>query len=119
MGPPALLRKWRGRSSNTCPRCEPHCLHRTSVLCIPPLKSSLSSIFSRLAGSVKLGQPVLESNLVSAENSSAPHEAHLYIPFSCEFQYLPEKGCSVPFSCITRYCSGVSFPFHLSFIVLF
>src|SRR3989344_1505227 len=86
-----------GPSSKTWPRWAPLFLHLTSVRTIPPLLSGTSSTFSRLAGSVKLGQPVPESNLVSEEKSSLPNTAHLYIPFSWVFQYLPVKGCSVSF----------------------
>jgi hypothetical protein len=42
---------------------------------MPWLSSGSSSTFSATAGSVKLGQPVPESNLVSEEKSSASHAA--------------------------------------------
>ena len=44
------------------------------------LLSGRSSTCSRLAGSVKLGQPVPESNLVSEENSSVPQPTQRYMP---------------------------------------
>jgi hypothetical protein len=44
------------------------------------LSSSRSSTFSSSDGSQKLGQPVPESNLVSASNSSSPQAAQRYIP---------------------------------------
>ena len=47
---------------------------------MPKLRSSTSSTFARSAGSVKLGQPVPESNFVPDENNSAPHPAHRYVP---------------------------------------
>jgi hypothetical protein len=37
-------------------------------------------------GSQKLGQPVPESNFVSAEKSSAPQPAHRYTPDPCSSQ---------------------------------
>src|SRR4051794_36479527 len=61
-----------------------------------------------MAGSVKLGQPVPESNFVLALNSSWPHAVQRYIPSSFECTYLPVKGGSVPWRRITSYSSGVS-----------
>src|SRR3989344_5185776 len=69
-----------GPSSKTCPKCDPHFLQTTSVRAMPCVTSSIRSTFSRFAGSVKLGQPVPESNLVSEVNSSAPQAAQRYIP---------------------------------------
>jgi len=43
---------------------------------IPWLRSSTSSTASATSGSVKLGHPVPDSNLVSDENSSALQAAH-------------------------------------------
>ena len=44
------------------------------------LLSGRSSTCSRLAGSVKLGQPVPESNFVSEEKSSVPQQTQVYMP---------------------------------------
>ena len=44
------------------------------------LLSGRSSTCSRLAGSVKLGQPVPESNFVSEEKSSVPQQTQWYMP---------------------------------------
>ena len=81
-------------------------------------KTLFLSMFSVFTGSVKLGQPVLKSNFVSEENNSAPHVVQTYIPFSSECRYLPVKGTSVPFSRMTRYCSGLSCSFQLFSIFL-
>ena len=78
--PPASL----GPSGNTWPRCDPQRLQVTSVRCIPCELSSISSTAAAVAGSVKLGQPVPESNFVSEENRSAPQAAHWYVPLSLE-----------------------------------
>src|SRR3954471_6246071 len=61
-----------------------------------------------MAGSVKLGQPVPESNFVPELNSSLPHAAQRYIPSSFECTYLPVNGGSVPCRRIPSYSSGVS-----------
>src|SRR3989338_7720766 len=73
-----------GPSSKTCPKCEPHLAQVTSTLHMPKLSSSRNSIFLLDTASVKLGQPVLESNFASDQNNSLPQAAHLYIPFSLE-----------------------------------
>jgi hypothetical protein len=46
------------------------------------LLSGRSSTASATAGSVKLGQPVPDSNFVSAANRVASHAAHRYSPAS-------------------------------------
>ena len=70
--------------------------------------------FLRFTGSVKLGQPVPESNFVSEENNSCPHAAQAYIPASWSFQYAPVNGASVPPRLSTSNCSGVSDCCHSS-----
>src|ERR1700761_6981994 len=70
--------------------------------------SGRSSTCSRLAGSVKLGQPVPESNLVPELNSSVPQPTHLYMPVPFSFTKGPVKARSVPPRRVTSYCSGVS-----------
>src|SRR3954454_15223672 len=65
-------------------------------------------IASAMAGSVKLGQPVPESNFVLELNSSLPHALQRYMPSSFECTYLPVKGGSVPCRRITSSSSGVS-----------
>src|SRR5262249_31039313 len=57
-----------GPSSKTWPRWPPHRRHTTSVRVIPWLRSGRSSTASATAGSVKLGQPVPDSNFVSELN---------------------------------------------------
>ena len=56
----------------------------TSVRVMPWLWSSCSSTASATAGSVKLGQPVPESNLESELNSSAPQAPQRYMPSAFE-----------------------------------
>jgi hypothetical protein len=60
------------------------------------LRSLWSSTFSKFIGSVKLGQPVPESNLVSDEKSSASHPAQTYVPSSLVWTSSPVNGRSVP-----------------------
>src|SRR3954470_1685790 len=67
-----------------------------------------------MAGSVKLGQPVPESNFVLELNSSLPHAAQRYMPSSFECTYLPVNGGSVPWRRNTSYSSGVSCSRHSS-----
>src|SRR3954453_15593361 len=84
------------------------------------MKSELSarvSTAAATAGSVKLGQPVPESNLVSDENSSAPQPAQRYLPSGVPFQYLPVNSRSVPPLRSTSYCSGVSSSRHCSSVL--
>src|SRR2546428_6608352 len=76
--------------------------------------SSCSAMLESLAGFVKLGQPVPESNLSSDLKRILPQHTHLYIPFSLELTYCPVNGISVSFFLVTRYCSGVSCFFHSS-----
>src|SRR5713226_1219363 len=80
------------------------------------MKWPLSSCFAMesLAGFVKLGQPVPESNLSSDLKTTLPQHTHLYVPFSLELTYSPVNGISVSFFLVTRYCSGVSCFFHSS-----
>lgn len=81
---------------------------------MPWERSSRSSTASATAGSVKLGQPVPESNFASELNSSAPQAAHRNLPWSLVTAYSWLNGGSVPCSRSTRYCSGVSFRRHSS-----
>src|SRR4051812_8220528 len=67
-----------------------------------------------MAGSVKLGQPLPESNLVVASNSTAPHPAPRYEPSSLVWTYFPLKGRSVAACRNTSYCSGESSSRHSS-----
>ena len=75
---------------------------------IPCELSSRAPRLAAVAGSVKLGQPVPESNFVSDENSSAPQAAQWYVPLSLEYTYSPLNGRSVPRLRRMSYCSGVS-----------
>jgi hypothetical protein len=52
---------------------------------MPRLWSSCSSTASATAGSVKLGQPVPESNFESELNSSAPQAPQRYMPSALEY----------------------------------
>src|SRR5207245_6895774 len=83
--------------------------------------SSCSAMLESLAGFVKLGQPVSESNLSSDLKRILPQHTHLYIPFSLELIYCPVNGISVSFFLVTRYCSGVSCfpPFLVSVFEIF
>src|SRR3989344_6103668 len=85
-----------GPSSKTCPRCPPHFLQRTSILCMPWFVSFFNSTFPSAAK--KLGQPQAESNFVSEEKRAAPHAAQIYFPLPLLYKYFPVKGSSVPFS---------------------
>src|SRR3954451_21119650 len=76
------------------------------------LLSGRSSTCSRLAGSVKLGQTVPESNLVSEENSSVPQQTQWYMPAVFSSTYGPVKARSVPALRVTSNCSGVSCSRH-------
>ncbi len=64
-----------GPSSKTWPRWEPQRAQRTSVRRMNMLLSDRVSTASLSAGSKKLGQPVPDSNFVSALNSSLPQAA--------------------------------------------
>src|SRR5262245_35985076 len=79
---------------------------------MPWLVSRCSSTDSATIGSVKLGQPVPESNFVPASNSSAPHPAQWYTPSSWQSQYLPVNARSVPAWRNTANCSGLSSSAH-------
>src|SRR6185503_8028925 len=85
-----------------------------SVRRMPQELSSRSSIASATFGSVKLGQPVPESNFMPESKSSLPQPAQRYTPSSCLSQYLPVKARSVPPLRSTSYCSGVSSSRHCS-----
>ena len=86
----------------------------TSVRFMPKLRSVRSSTASATAGSVKLGQPVPESNFASEANSGAPQPAQLYMPGVFSLTYGPVKARSVPCLRRTSYCSGVSDARHSS-----
>src|ERR1022692_91177 len=81
---------------------------------MPMLESSISVTCSVFAGSVKLGQPLPESNFASDENSSLPHAAQVYAPCSLLWSNAPVNGASVPARRSTAYCSGVSDCRHCS-----
>src|SRR3989344_4483957 len=100
-----------GPSLKTCPRCPPHVAHTTSVRFIPPVWSSLSSMFPFSKTSEKLGQPEPESNFVSEAKSGVPQAAQVYMPLSLLRKRDPVNGISVPFSRSVLYCFGVSFSF--------
>ena len=108
----------RGPSSNTCPRCEPHLLHSTSVLTIPAPESSAVSTPSLDTVDQKLGQPVPESNLDFELNRTLPQQAHRYTPSSLKSWYLPVKAGSVPFLRVTSYCLAVSKRRHSSSLLI-
>ena len=58
--------------------------------------SSCADTAPSATGSVKLGQPVPESNLVSEEKSGSPQETQVYKPLRFSSQYGPVKARSVP-----------------------
>src|SRR5438094_5892894 len=99
------------------PRCPPQRRQWTSTRSMPCDESRSISTARGPSGLEKLGQPVPESNLSPAPNSSAPHPAHRYVPGSCAFQYAPVKGRSVPLWRSTRYCSGASSRRHCSSVL--
>src|SRR5437867_8427129 len=82
------------------------------------LWSRRASTLAATAGSVKLGHPVPDSNLVLASNSSAPHAPQRYTPSSWQSQYVPVNALSVPASRMTRNCSGVSSVRHSSSVLV-
>lgn len=90
-----------GPSSNTCPRCAPQRLHITSVRRIPWLVSVSNFTLFAASGAQKLGHPVPDSNFSLEVKSGCPQQTHTKVPGSCESQYLPVKGGSVPFSRVT------------------
>src|SRR4029079_12702623 len=73
-------------------------------------------------GLVKLGQPHPDSYLSDEANSGSPDTIATYIPGSLLLRYSPFPGNSVPFCCVTRYCSGESLAIaagFLSYVVIF
>lgn len=72
------------------------------------------STLAFVAGRVKLGHPVPESNLSSESKSSFPQHTQRYTPGSLEALYFPVNAGSVPFCLVIRYCSGVSSARHWS-----
>src|SRR3989338_7738176 len=100
-----------GPSSKMCPRCPLHFLHTTSSLSLSFINSTLFGIESQ-----KLGHPVPDSNFLSDENSSAPHPAQRYSPFSLLYSNAPVPGSSVLFSFKMLCCCGVSF-FSMCFVL--
>src|ERR1700733_1842754 len=101
-----------GPSSNTWPRWLPHRRHRTSTRTMPWDRSSTSSTASATSGSVKLGQPLPDSNLVSESNNLAPHAAHVYVPSAWLWTNFPVQGASVAEHRSTWNLSGPSSLFH-------
>src|SRR3989344_1110714 len=110
-----------GPSLKTCPRWEPHFLHKTSVRLIPRVVSSSSFTLSFAAVFQKEGQPVFESYFVSDEKSFDPQTTQTYIPAALLFVNFPENGGSVPRKKQILYCSGVNLflRFLISMIVLY
>lgn len=84
---------------------------------MPCDRSSISVTRSAIVGVVKLGHPLPDSNLVSDENSSAPHPPHRYVPSSWQSTYFPVNARSVPPPRSTAYCSGVSVARHSSSVL--
>ena len=74
--------------------------------------SSRTSTASASFGSVKLGQPEPDSNLVVGVEQLGAAAAQRKTPSSWLFQYSPVKARSVPASRRTWYCSGVSSARH-------
>ena len=63
---------------------------------MPRVVSFRYSTRSSASGAKNEGQPQCASNFSSERNSSDPHARHAYTPFTCESQYSPVKGRSVP-----------------------
>src|SRR5450759_5147980 len=66
-----------GPSSNTCPRWASHFGQRTSVRRMNRLLSDSVRTFSPATGSVKLGQPLPESNLASESKRGVPQQTQV------------------------------------------
>lgn len=76
---PLMHHRWpegAGPSANTCPRCPPQLVHAASRRGTSILKSVRMPAASGVAGVVKLGHPVPESNWSWARNSSALQPVH-------------------------------------------
>lgn len=105
-----------GPSSNTWPKCASHFLQISSVPVDPMELSGRrsafvldSSLFTAPWICQKDGQPLPESYFVSELNNTASQHTQWYVPCSVLVRWIPLKGSSVPFSRVTKYCSGVSF----------
>ena len=103
-----------GPSGNTWPRCASQTLHNTSICIIPHELSFSYRITLSFTGSVKLGQPVPESNFVILSKSWVPQQTQSYTPGANNSQYSPVKARSVACWRVTRNCSGVNKAFHSS-----
>src|SRR5262245_41186498 len=82
------------------------------------LLSASVSTFSASIGRSKLGQPVPESNLLSASNRGCPQATQTNCPGSFTSLSSLVKGASVPLLRTTSYCSGVSSRRHSSSLFL-
>src|SRR5438046_803193 len=81
---------------------------------VPQELSFLYRITLSFTGSVKLGQPVPESNFVILSKSFVPQQIQSYTTGANNSLYSPLKACSVPCPRVIRNCSGVTNAFHSS-----
>lgn len=103
-----------GPSGNTCPRWQSQTLHITSTRVMPNEVSFSYLITLSFTDSVKLGQPVPDSNFCPESKRGVPQQRQAYRPGSCASQYSPVKGRSVPFFLVMWNSSGVNSFFHSS-----
>ena len=66
-----------GPSGNTCPKWASQVLHKTSTRIMPSVLSFEYLIAFSLMGAVKLGQPLLELNLILESNSFVLQQVHV------------------------------------------
>ena len=106
-------------SSNTCPKWLPHEAHTASIRFMPYELSSMWCTLdldddddcesSESIVSLNDGQPEPDSNLCRDEKIASSHTMHANEPASFSSSTMsPLHGLSVPFSCVTWYCIGVS-----------
>ena len=76
-----------------------------------PFSTMLESEIER----VKLGHPLPDANLSVEEKRTSPETTSTYKPSFLLFQYSFSNGRSVPSSCVTWYCNGVSFSLSAAF----
>src|SRR4051794_29526654 len=84
---------------------------------MPWLASVFSSMAPSSAAAQNDGQPLPEWNLVSDENSTAPHPAQRYVPSSSVSVYAPVKARSVAACRSTEYASGLRRSRHSSSVM--
>src|SRR4029078_4981061 len=83
---------------------------------MPCVVSRSSLTWAGSIGLVKLGQPHPDSNLSDEANNGSPETTSTYMPCCLLLIYSPLPGNSVPFCCVTRYCSGESLAIAAGFL---